>query len=129
VSDNTKELRTFRDQLIALQKRSQPFLLSCASKLVMRLSRLVKKRTPVLSGFLRRSWINLPPERSGNVFYAILRDVAKYASYVELGHRKRGGKGWVEGSHMLELSEQELRPKIDGILQKELDAWLQRGMK
>ena len=175
-SDATKELRAFRDQLVELQKTSQPFLLECASKLVMRLLPLAKKRTPVgvkplwaferaedddvisvgdgvskrerlqalwagyTGGNLRRSWRAVDPVRSGNLFLATLRNSAKYASYVEEGHRQTPGRyvphlglrlkaPWVPGRHMLKLAEQELEPLIPGLLQDKQDAWLKRGMQ
>ena len=91
-------------------------------------------------GTLRKAWkVGEPTVSSGTVRVEV-KNSTKYASYVELGHRQTPGryvpalgvflkKPWVPGQHMLELSEQELKPKIPGILQRELDAWLRKGMK
>lgn len=48
----------------------------------------------------------------------------EYASYVEYGHRTRGGKGWVEGQYFLTISEQELRTIAPLLLVKQLEQFL-----
>lgn len=48
----------------------------------------------------------------------------EYASYVEYGHRKRGGKGWVRGKFMMTISEKELQNMAPQILEKKIRKFL-----
>jgi len=50
----------------------------------------------------------------------------EYASYREFGHRKRGGKGWVEGAFMLTISEKELEAQAPRILEQKLMIYLRK---
>ena len=59
--------------------------------------RQLKANTPVDSGNLRRGW-NLDGVGGGAGGWVIrLSDRVEYASFVEYGHRTRGGGGWVSG--------------------------------
>lgn len=66
-----------------------------------------------------------------------VRNDVEYASYVEFGHRQTPGRyvpaigkrlktSWVEGQHMLTISEKEIREAAPGILEKKLNQWLKR---
>lgn len=48
----------------------------------------------------------------------------EYASYVEFGHRTRGGDGWVPGQYFLTLSEQDLERLAPGVIERKLEALL-----
>lgn len=63
--------------------------------------KIVKKRSPVDTGMLRRNWGagNFKSEH-GNLMVEIFNNM-DYAIYVEEGHRTPGGGGWVEGQHFL----------------------------
>ena len=76
-----------------------------ASKLITR----VKLKTPVDSGLLRRSW---QPKKVNNLERLVFNNV-KYASYVNYGHRTRGGKSFVDGVYMLEKSVKEIETELD----------------
>lgn len=56
----------------------------------------------------------------GNIYQIEIINVVNYASYVEFGHRTRGGKGWVDGRFMLTISEQELDSQTPAILERKL---------
>lgn len=130
------------------------FMEDCARELAARLLAKVIKRTPVgqypkstgkKGGTLRRGWTTqasgsgseglntrgakeyvetLKIHHYGDTYVIELINPVEYASYVEYGHRKRGGKGWVEGKFMMTISEKE----IDGIAPKVIEAKLMKMM-
>lgn len=60
---------------------------------------------------------SLQIQHEGNIFRVEIVNPVEYSSYVEFGHRTRGGKGWVEGKFMLTLSEQELQEIAPAVLE------------
>ena len=117
------------------------FLESCAKELAARLLAKVIKRTPVgqypsssgkKGGTLRRGWTgeksqsasayaqSLKVHHFGGVYVIEIVNPVEYASYVEFGHRTRGGDGWVEGKFMLTISEQEIERDAPKILENKL---------
>lgn len=69
---------------------------------------------------------SLPVFKRGRTFYIEVINPVKYASYVEFGHRTRGGKGWVAGQYFLTLSERDLERVSPAVLEKELEKLLRR---
>ena len=117
------------------------FIESCAKELAARLLAKVIKRTPVgqypkssgkKGGTLRRGWTGeksqsgaayantLKVIHMGNTYVIEIINPVNYASYVEFGHRTRGGDGWVEGKFMLTISEQEVQAAAPKILEAKL---------
>lgn len=117
------------------------FIEACAKELAARLLAKVIKRTPVgqypkssgkKGGTLRRGWTgeksqaasayasSLTVHHFGNVYVIEIINPVEYASYVEFGHRTRGGDGWVEGKFMLTISEQEIQTDAPRILENKL---------
>ena len=47
---------------------------------------------------------SLPIAVSGDTYIVTIINPVEYASFVEFGHRTRGGKGWVKGRFMLTKS-------------------------
>ena len=105
----------------------------------------VIRRTPVgqypkgsgkVGGTLRRGWTSgksqsaaafansLPVHHFGDTYVIEVINPVEYASYVEFGHRTAGGNGWVEGRHMLTISEEEIKRDATGILEAKLKKWL-----
>ena len=79
-----------------------------ASKLIAK----VKLKTPVAKkngGTLRRNW---QPKKVGKLERVVYNNT-EYASYVEYGHRTRGGKSFVDGVYMLEKSVKEIESELD----------------
>ena len=74
-----------------------------------RLIRDVKLKTPVDTGVLRRSWHVKMPQKLTRVIY----NNCRYVSYVEYGHRTRGGKSFIDGVYMLEKSVKEIEQELD----------------
>ncbi len=71
------------------------------------LLRSVKKKTPVDTGTLRRSWdMELGEDE------VIVSTNIKYAEPVECGHRTRGGS-FVEGRYMLKKSVEEIEQTLE----------------
>ena len=81
-------------------------------------------------GTLRRGWTNgkgsssfaqeLKVHHYGNAYVIEIVNPVDYASYVEFGHRTRGGDGWVEGHFMLTISEQEIQRDAPRVLENKL---------
>ena len=66
----------------------------------------------------------LPVFRRGRNFYIEVINPVTYASYVEFGHRTRGGGGWVAGQYFLTLSEKDLERVAPVVIEKKLEALL-----
>ena len=122
------------------------FCTEVSKELAARLLALVIPRTPVgqypkssgkKGGTLRRGWTSktqadaasrggsndakayaeaLPVRKSGNAYTIEVINPVEYASYVEFGHRTRGGDGWVPGQYFLTLSEQDLERLAPGVI-------------
>ena len=65
----------------------------------------------------------------GNTYEIQITNPVEYASYVEYGHRTRGGKGWVTGRFMLTISENEIRSIAPQILERRMMAMLKEVFK
>lgn len=48
----------------------------------------------------------------------------EYVEPVEYGHRTRGGKGFKKGTHMMELSLQEVQKHLPGYLREWMNDFL-----
>lgn len=131
-------------------KQVQEFIEGVAKELAARLLAKAIKRTPVgkypkgsgkKGGTLRRGWTTqkagsgsegmkgnnakayadtLKVNYFGGVYVVEVVNPTEYASYVEFGHRTRGGKGWVEGRFMLTISEQELQEDAPKVIEKKI---------
>ncbi len=148
-------LKKLQKDLEKLKEQAEHFAEECAKNLGARVLRRVIKQTPVgvydgstyncesgvthksskqigkVGGTLRRGWKATPPARahkSGNAKVVIYNPV-EYASYVEYGHRKRGGKGWVQGHFMLEKSRQEVEKIAPKVVEDKLNKFLGGAFK
>lgn len=142
-SVNFRDLENFRQNIEKTLGGNQVdlFIEACAKELAARLLAKVIKRTPVgqypkssgkKGGTLRRGWTNgksqaanayansLKVNHFGNAYVIEIINPVEYASYVEFGHRTRGGEGWVEGKFMLTISEQEVESDAPKILENKL---------
>lgn len=138
-----RDLENFRKKLEENLGGNQVdlFIEACAKELAARLLAKVIKRTPVgqypkssgkKGGTLRRGWTNgksqaahayaysLKVHHFGDAFVIEIINPVEYASYVEFGHRTRGGEGWVEGKFMLTISEQEVESDAPKVLENKL---------
>lgn len=154
-----KQLQKLRDNLQRLQEIDMDKFCEDVSKgLAARLLQLVIPVTPVgqypkssgkKGGTLRRGWTArteqaakeggkvdpkayanaLPVFRRGRNFYIEVINPVTYASYVEFGHRTRGGGGWVVGQYFLTLAESQLESRAPAIIEKELEKKLKEVFK
>lgn len=152
-----RQLQKLRDNLQKLQDMDlDKFCEDVSKELAARLLALVIPRTPVgqypkssgkRGGTLRRGWTArteqaakeggkvdpkayanaLPVFRRGRNFYIEVINPVTYASYVEFGHRTRGGGGWVAGQYFLTLSEKDLERVAPVVIEKKLEALLREA--
>lgn len=137
-----KQLEKLRDRLNQLSTAEfDKFCEACCKELAARLLALVIPKTPVgkyppgsgkKGGTLRRGWgakgatdassyaQSLHVSKLGNSYTIEIINPVEYASYVEYGHRTRGGAGWVPGRYMLTISEEKLRQMTPAILERKL---------
>lgn len=86
-----------------------------ASRIGRQALKQFKANTPVDSGKLRRSWTATGPVWSGG-WSIKLTNNAEYASYVERGHRTKGGGGWVAGQHFMKRSASEIASQLPELI-------------
>ena len=152
-----RQLQKLRDNLQKLQEIDlDKFCRDMSKELAARLLALVIPRTPVgqypkssgkKGGTLRRGWTarteqaakeggkvdpkayanSLPVFRRGRNFYIEVINPVTYASYVEFGHRTRGGGGWGAGQYFLTLSEKVLGRLAPAVIEKKLEALLREA--
>ena len=84
----------------------------------------VKERTPRDTGRLQDSWTVGSIVKRGDEYYIEVYTNVDYAEPVEYGHRTRGGKGFVPGKHMMELSLAEVGEHLTPFLQQWLNDFL-----
>lgn len=140
-----EELKRLQERLKTLERIDlDKFCRDASKELAARLLALVIPATPVgqypkstgkKGGTLRRGWTgnkntgaktyaqSLEVHKIGDNYIIEVINPVEYASYVEFGHRTRGG-GFVKGKFMLTLSEGKLRQMAPGILQRKLDKFL-----
>lgn len=99
------------------------FFRNNTNELGNRLIALVKPQTPVITGTLRNSWASTPVTENADSYSMDVYNSQEYSEYVEFGHRTVNG-GWVEGTHMLEKSENQLEPIAPKTIEGNLDRLL-----
>lgn len=82
------------------------FLVECSLGLAQKHLKSVTMLTPVDTGNLKGQWRNSTPVITSSGCEVTINNSTDYASYVEYGHRTRGGKSWVEGRYMMTKTEQ-----------------------
>ena len=86
-------------------------------------------------GELRKRWSAKPTQKTGRRYRAIVMNNARYASYVEHGHRQHVGQfvpvlgkrlkePWVAGVHMLQISHNEVNRQAGAIIQRRFHEFL-----
>lgn len=77
---------------------------------------LLKKATPVDTGTLRRNWEVEGPTYRGRAWEIKFFNDTEYASYVENGHRTRGGNSWVDGQFFMKKSMNQLESQLPDLI-------------
>ena len=135
-----KELERFLKNMEGLTQNLDEILDICARELTQRFLRKVIKRTQVgvypagsgrKGGTLRRGWStqNTRIYHSASSCLVEIINPVEYASYVEYGHRTRGGKGWVKGRFMMTISAEEIERDTPLILSKKLKKLMEAQLK
>lgn len=70
---------------------------------------------------------NIPITKIGSIYEIEIINPIEYASFVEYGHRTKGGHGWVKGRYMLTISAKEIERDAPKIIAKKLEEYL-RGV-
>ncbi len=117
-----KELKAMLDDISEIDKR-------VLNKAVSVGLADAKRNTPVVTGFMRRSWAASPTKKTGNGAEKELYNTVFYAPYVNYGHRvvNRKGEtvGFVKGKFILEKAV----GKVDKQLVKEFEKEVERVNK
>lgn len=153
VQINMDQLKALQDTLKEASMTTDDLMKQAAKELAARLLRKVIKNTPVgqyddgrVGGTLRRGWTSasekeamygalfggankVDPDmfdvrKEGNNYVIEIVNPVEYASYVEFGHRTRGGGGWVKGQFFLTISENQLQKSAPAIVEKRIYNWL-----
>lgn len=117
---NSLGLRAFQERLRGAA--GGEIIRRCAETLAKAVAEAAKGRTPVDTGRLQSGFSIEVAECEGGARAVILNPV-EYASYVEMGHRTRGG-GWVPGRFMLELACDEVMLMAPEMLQSVIADYL-----
>ena len=130
------QLQDFQNKINVLNgEQRREFFRNNTNELGNRLIALVKPQTPVITGTLRNSWASTPVTENADSYSMDLYNSQEYSEYVEHGHRQTPGRyvpaigkrlvaSWVEGTHMLEKSENQLEPIAPKTIEGNLDRLL-----
>lgn len=84
-----------------------------------------KRNTPVVSGFMRKSWATTPTVKTNNGVEKSIINTADYSSYVNYGHRvvNRKGEtvGFVKGKFILEKAVSKVDKQLVKEFKKEVE--------
>ncbi len=113
-----KELRAMLDDISEIDKR-------VLNKAVSVGLADAKRNTPVVTGFMRRSWAVTPTKKTASGAEKSLINNADYSSYVNYGHRvvNRSGEtvGWVPGRFILEKAVNKVEKQLVEEFRKEVE--------
>jgi len=121
-----EELKQYRDTLKQLDREFPGFIEECIRELAARLLAKTIARTPVDTGELRNGWTIGPIQRVGDNYLVEIINPVEYALYREYGHRTRDHTGWVEGSFMLTISQEELEAEMPAFLEQKIQQFMNR---
>lgn len=119
-----REFERLKRNYEQLAQNIDTFLREFLLEMAMRAERKIKKRTPVDTGLLRRSWEVGEVIKQGDKYIVEIINPVEYASYVEYGHRTRDRRKWVDGRFMMTISMQEIERELPRFLERRLLKWL-----
>lgn len=85
----------------------------------------VKKNTPTDTTRLRDAWKVGKIVKRGDEYYVEVYNNVEYAEPVEYGHRTRGGKGFVKGSHMMSIALSEVANRLPSYLKEWINDFIE----
>ena len=84
-----------------------------------------KSNTPVVTGFMKRSWAVTPTQKTASGVEKSLINKADYSSYVNYGHRvvnKKGETvGFVKGRFILEKAVSKVEKELVRLFEREVE--------
>lgn len=83
-----------------------------------------KELTPVRTSYLQDHWFVGEITKVGKGYYIEVYNNVEYAEPVEHGHRHKGGRGFVKGAHMMQISLAEIEKRLPVYLQTWLSDFL-----
>lgn len=102
---------------IKLPSELERFLLEMA----YRVERKTKKKTPLDTGTLRRSWKVSKVKRKGKQLFIEVYNNVEYAPSIEYGHMTRNNSKFIPGRKMLTLSVKAVEKEMPKHLKKMLN--------
>lgn len=148
-----REMKEFQEKLNKLVNSNERFILKLSKEITAILLERVIKLTPIgdyskvvsfttkdgrhvsfqphngkTGGTLKHGWTSKPVFKRGDIYVMTVFNPVNYANYVEFGHRKPYGKGWVPGRFMLTNSEKALKTELPVILERKVAEQLRRCM-
>lgn len=124
-----KEVKAMRDNLRRMESAFPEFISDCLRRLAQRLYVNVLNRTPVDTGLLRKSWKVGAVVKVGSSYAVTIYNIQPYASFVEFGHRTKGGGSFVRGRFFLTLTEKEIERMIPQFLDEYVRRFLNSYMR
>jgi len=135
------DIKQLQKDLSKLNQNADRFIQDCARELAARLLAGLLELTPEseAGGTLRRGWTaqqhvsasgaagyveSLTINHFDDTYIIEIINPVEYASYVEYGHRKRGGKGWVKGQFFMQIAEAEVDRAAPAILERKIKEYL-----
>lgn len=145
-STNFKQFEELKKRIDTMAEQKDAFIERTTNELGQRLLRRVKQKTPVgvapdvdadtyaehwtgyQGGTLRKGW-KAEGHKDATSYEVEISNSIEYASYVEYGHRQNVGQyvpalgkrlksPWVEGTHMLQSSEEEIKAIAPALIDK-----------
>lgn len=123
------DLVALRDKFEGLQNSVDDFCIQVTKEIAQIVLDEAIKRTPVAkTGDLQKNWVSSVIKEE-NIYKIEVINPLEYAEFVEFGHRKRNGKGWVKGKFMLTISERDLQRRLNEIVREKVNAFIMEALQ
>lgn len=123
------DLVALRDKFEMLQNTVDDFCIQVTQEIAQIVFKNAGLRTPRKTGDLIRAWNTENLKKEGTVYKIEIVNPLEYAEFVEFGHRKKNGKGWVKGSFMLTIAERDLQRNLDKIIREKVEAFIMEALQ
>jgi len=123
------ELVALRDKFQNLQNIIDDFCIQVTKEIAQIVIDNAIKRTPVDTSKLVKAWNTENLKKEGTIYKIEIVNPIEYAEFVEFGHRKKNGEGWVKGSFMLTIAERDLQRNLDEIVREKVDAFIMEALQ
>lgn len=123
------DLVALRDKFEMLQNTVDDFCIQVTQEIAQIVFKNAGLRTPRKEGDLINAWNTENLKKEGTVYKIEIVNPLEYAEFVEFGHRKKNGKGWVKGFFMLTIAERDLQRNLDKIIRGKVDAFIMEALQ